>query len=164
MKHITPQAQNYIFKERKNNKPLPFQESNGFITLDELKVLEKKRKNIMESDSDTDDVSNYEKTTTNDETIDETNTTDGKGTSFDGNEVSDEEYDENNDGEEDENFENEENEEIENEDIEEIENEDGIEYSKKSLTNPTTHKCSLKVKKNRTQKAKMEYDVVEDTW
>jgi hypothetical protein len=175
MKHITPQAQNYIFKEKSNNKPLPFQESNGFITLDELKVLEKKRKFTMESDSDTDDVSNYDKTTTNDETVDETNTTDGKET-FDGNEVSDEEYEENDDGEEEENFENEvnevneENEENEENEVNEEneeneeENEDEIECKKSSRHND--HKCSsLKIKKNRTQKIiKMEFDVVEDTW
>ena len=56
MKHITPQAQNHIFKDKnkKNKKPVPFEETTGFITLEELKVLEKKGKFSMDSDSEND--------------------------------------------------------------------------------------------------------------
>tara|TARA_B110000027_G_scaffold132586_2_gene159066 strand:- start:669 stop:1157 length:489 start_codon:yes stop_codon:yes gene_type:complete len=94
MKHITPQAQNHIFKERRGRKPVPFQEishgDTGFITLDELKVLEKRSKNTtMDSDSDSDDHTsvsfvdadtNDKNTETNDETNDDTLTTDEKET------------------------------------------------------------------------------------
>ena len=93
MKHITPQAQNHIFKERRGRKPVPFQEishgDTGFITLDELKVLEKRGKNTMDSDSDSDDQTsvsfvdaetNDKNTETNDETNDDTLTTDEKET------------------------------------------------------------------------------------
>lgn len=95
MKHITPQAQNHIFKERRGRKPVPFQEishgDSGFITLDELKVLEKRSENTtMDSDSDSDDHTsvsfvdadtNDKNTETNDETND-TLTTDEKETYF----------------------------------------------------------------------------------
>lgn len=108
MKHITPQAQNHIFKERRGRKPVPFQEvghgDTGFITLDELKVLEKKGKNTtMDSDSDSDDHTsvsfvytdtNDKNTETNDETNDDTLTTDEKETYF---EEEDDLFEENND-------------------------------------------------------------------
>ena len=88
MKHITPQAQNHIFKEKRGRNPVPFQEGpqggTGFITLCELKILEKRRKNNMDSDSDSDDptsLSFIDDADTNDkctETNDDTLTTDGK--------------------------------------------------------------------------------------
>ena len=90
MKHITPQAQNHIFKERRCKKPMPFHEGDhgaaSFITLDELKILEKKRKNTMDSDDSDSDAHTSRSciyTDTNDkntETNDETMTTDGKET------------------------------------------------------------------------------------
>ena len=87
MKHITPQAQNHIFKDKTGRKPVPFQEENqdttSFITLDELKTLERRRRNTMDSESGSDDDANDKRTETNDETNDDTLTTDGKET-YDG--------------------------------------------------------------------------------
>uniref|UniRef100_A0A6C0IYV3 Uncharacterized protein n=1 Tax=viral metagenome TaxID=1070528 RepID=A0A6C0IYV3_9ZZZZ len=95
MKHITPQAQNHIFKERRGRKPVAFKErkhgQTGFITLDELKTLEKRGKNAMDSDSDSDDypplssvdadTTNDKNTESNDETYETNDTfTDGKET------------------------------------------------------------------------------------
>jgi len=83
MKHITPQAQNHIFKDKnkKNKKPVPFQETTGFITLEELKVLEKKGKFSMDSDSENDyNISSSFVDDANDKSTNDDLFTDGKET------------------------------------------------------------------------------------
>lgn len=161
MKHITPQAQNHIFKERRGRKPVPFQDGNhgetGFITLDDLKILEKRGKNTMDSDSDSDDHTslsfvdtNDKNTETNDETNYDTLTTDGKET-----------YDE----EEDELFE-------EDDDVNQTEMtvDDGNDYGK----NEEKEELELEpekftVKNNLKKKTKklsftMKYEAIDDEW
>lgn len=53
MKFVTPQARNYVFKE-KSKQPAPFNDTSNFVTLEELKTLEKKSKRSVMSDSESD--------------------------------------------------------------------------------------------------------------
>jgi len=145
MKHITPQAQNHIFKERKGRKPVPFKEGNSgetaFITLDELKIFEKRGKNIMDSDSDSDE--SFVDANTNDkntETNDDTLTIDEKETNY---EEEDELFEEDHGDEK--NEENEENEELE--------------LKPKGFTVKKTVK-----KKQKKLSFTMNYDEVKDEW
>lgn len=147
MKHITPQAQNHIFKDKnkKNKKPVPFEETTGFITLEELKVLEKKGKFSMDSDSENDyhiSVDDANDKSTNDDLF-----TDGKETYEDEAEFQDIEEESNLHDEDEENEEI--NEEINDEEEEEID------------VNLELKRTSKKQKKlNFT----MKYEQVEDTW
>ncbi len=75
MRFVTPQARNYVFKER-SKQPAPFNDTTDFVTLEQLKTLEKKgRRSVMsdsESDNDPlDDGRSYDDGTilTNDETV-----------------------------------------------------------------------------------------------
>ena len=155
MKHITPQAQNHIFKER-SNKPTPFQETTSFITLDELKVLENEGKFSMNSDSDGDDCMDDENDVTdvnekNDTlTNDETFTNDGKET-----------YE----GEEDETYEDEE--ELgdveENGDVEEVHERINEEELRQELTKIKTPSRPTS-KRSKKLKFTMQYELVENTW
>ena len=64
---LTPQAQNHNFRTKKK-EPAPYQESIEFVTLNELKSLEKKNKNknigMSDSESDIDDISTEEHSNT----------------------------------------------------------------------------------------------------
>lgn len=53
MKFVTPQAQNHVFRER-SKQPAPFNDTIDFLTLEELKTLEKKGKKTGMSDSESD--------------------------------------------------------------------------------------------------------------
>lgn len=53
MKFVTPQARNHVFRER-SKQPAPFNDTIDFVTLDELKTLEKKSRKSGMSDSESD--------------------------------------------------------------------------------------------------------------
>lgn len=175
MKNITPQAQNHIFKVKRDRKPLPFQDVNqdttDFITLDELKILERRGKNTMDYDSDSDDhtspscigdADTHDKCTeANDETNDDTLTTDGKET-YDGEE--DELFEEGDmdvDDTEDINDGN------DTEDIHDEKHEEVNDEKSDAKNEEVQSKVSRQKKAKRKQKKfrfTMNYEVIEDGW
>ena len=153
MKHITPQTQNHIFKERRDN-PLPFQETTSFITLHELKVLDREVKFSMNSDSDgydcMDDTNDANEILTNDETF----TTEGKET-----------YE----CEEDETYEDEEEFDV-NVDVAEVHDAEdehiNEEKLRQELTTGLKKKTPYRSTSKRSKKVNftMQYELVENTW
>ena len=158
MRFVTPQARNYVFKER-SKQPAPFNDTTDFVTLEELKTLEKKSRRSVMSDSESDndpldDGRSYDDGTilTNDETFLSSFDDDQNDVDEDCDEVTESNLrsDMDEDGEDG---------------VEDgVEEEDGVEAGEESVTKDPVKDVKRKPRKKKTVLFKMVDEDLDDSW